>query len=102
VGLVFNVPALAGAIAAIVMARADLKKMTAGIMDARGRAMTECGRILGILGTILASLGTLVGLVQTAFMTTAMWGGFRTPPPPPPRVQPAPAVKAFHVAGAPR
>jgi hypothetical protein len=47
-------------IPAWVMGQRDLKKMRAGVMDARGEAQTRSGWICGIVGTILSILGILV------------------------------------------
>jgi len=43
-------------IAAIVMARGDMKKMRAGTMDPDGRNTVQAGSICGIIGTILNAL----------------------------------------------
>jgi hypothetical protein len=43
-------------IAAIVMARGDIKKMRAGTMDPDGRSSVQAGSICGIIGTVLNTL----------------------------------------------
>jgi hypothetical protein len=50
-------------IAAWMMGKSDLDKMSRGLMDREGEGMTRAGYVLGIISTILALIGTVfVGL----------------------------------------
>lgn len=40
-------------IAAFVMGRADLGRMSAGVMDSSGRTITQIGMILGAIATVI-------------------------------------------------
>jgi len=44
-------------IVAWVMGSGDLKKMDAGVMDPKGRGITQAGKIIGMVATILAIVG---------------------------------------------
>src|SRR5262249_30853782 len=59
-------------IAAIVMARGDMKKMRTGTMDPDGRGSVQAGSICGIIGTVLNAL--LVLYLGAHFLALAFGG----------------------------
>jgi hypothetical protein len=82
--------------------KADLKKMTAGEMDASGRSSTQTGYICGMIGTILNSLGMVCGcvaaIVLIAFFGFAMSTASKMPtatPTPAPVPSSQPLKQAF-------
>jgi hypothetical protein len=92
-------------IVAWVMARRDLRKMDAGVMDPNGRKKTRDGRVCGIVGTVLNSGCALLALV--VIFAIALAESHSTPPikPNPPawqnnppgwqNAQPVPQVNNF-------
>jgi predicted Zn finger-like uncharacterized protein len=83
-------------IAAWVMGRRDLMKMSDNVMDPAGEGYTKAGWVLGIVGTCLGSLATLGCILYIGFLATMMTFVSRTPPPAPqaPVVTPAPPPPA--------
>ena len=69
-------------IAALVMARRDLRKMEEGVMDPNGRKRTRDGRLCAIVGTVLSSI---VGAILLAVIFFTVLEASR-----PPQVQPNP------------
>jgi predicted Zn finger-like uncharacterized protein len=80
-------------IAAWVMGRRDLIKMTENLMDSQGKELTKAGWICGIIGTIMGSLCSLGFLVYLGFIFT-MFNTARKMPPPLPAPAPAPVRPA--------
>jgi hypothetical protein len=65
-------------IVAWVMARRDLRKMDAGVMDPNGRKKTRDGRVCGIVGTVLNGGCALLALV--VFFVIVLAESHSTPP----------------------
>jgi predicted Zn finger-like uncharacterized protein len=64
-------------VAALILGLADARKMSEGVMDADGRAMTTAGWICGIVGIGLGCLAMLMCVASIGFNIVGQNGGFR-------------------------
>jgi hypothetical protein len=67
-GIVLCFASMGVGIPAWIMGHGDLKKISAGTMDPRGRGPTKSGWILGLIGTLLGILALLATAAFIAFI----------------------------------
>jgi hypothetical protein len=91
VSLVAPVIAPIVGIIAILMGRADLRKMENGEMDPEGKGVTLAGWICAIIGTIFQSIFLLLIVLYIVFIFVMLASIARIAPPPPRPAAPQPA-----------